>query len=431
MALPAARALLLLCTCSFVAAHDHHDISEEDLNKPLDSLLWLHISLQFLTWGIIFPTGMILGLVRQRFHVPLQILGFLITACGYYLGHSHGGRKFQPSAHEKMASILFFPILCQFSLGVYLKLHINEGTAFRRYVVKMHGILGISYPIWGWIQMLFGAITLGGYCRDGNLGQCLAHYIMGSSFIMYGIVAAIVLKAGTHWLQNSGQSMEYWESWVIMLWGAVNTFTEHRGTHWSHKDLQHTSLGILWWSGGALGIWNSRHRQRSIIPAFLIILTGWAMSAHTQATATSTKVHTAFGSTLAFAGAARVVEIIAINTSKLQAIGEVVPLQHLPPLLLIAAGLTFMSATDEELRYIDTVGMDHVTYILLIFSAAFMIYMFMSLLIQLYLRGGKNATRIKEYQGPEYERLEDREGNSIALDVYGLSPEEEDIQIMK
>lgn len=26
-----------------------------------------------------------------------------------------------------------------------------------------------------------------------------------------------------------------------------------------------------------------------------------------------------------------------------------------------------MSATDEELRYVDTVGMDHVTYILLLF----------------------------------------------------------------
>jgi hypothetical protein len=30
----------------------------------------------------------------------------------------------------------------------------------------------------GWTQMLFGAIAFRGYCRGGDLGQCLAHYIM-------------------------------------------------------------------------------------------------------------------------------------------------------------------------------------------------------------------------------------------------------------
>jgi hypothetical protein len=30
----------------------------------------------------------------------------------------------------------------------------------------------------GWVQMVFGAIAFRGYCRDGALGQCLAHYIM-------------------------------------------------------------------------------------------------------------------------------------------------------------------------------------------------------------------------------------------------------------
>jgi hypothetical protein len=44
--------------------------------------------------------------------------------------------------------------------------------------VRVHGIIGKSYPILGWVQMLFGAIVFRGYCRDGALGQCLAHYIM-------------------------------------------------------------------------------------------------------------------------------------------------------------------------------------------------------------------------------------------------------------
>jgi hypothetical protein len=38
--------------------------------------------------------------------------------------------------------------------------------------------------------------------------------------------------------------------------------------------------------------------------------------------------------------------------------------------LLVAAGLLFMSATDEELQYVHEGGMDHVTYILIMFRYA-------------------------------------------------------------
>jgi hypothetical protein len=35
--------------------------------------------------------------------------------------------------------------------------------------------------------------------------------------------------------------------------------------------------------------------------------------------------------------------------------------------LLVASGLLFMSATDEELRYVHSNDMDHVTYVLIMF----------------------------------------------------------------
>lgn len=40
---------------------------------------------------------------------------------------------------------------------------------------------------------------------------------------------------------------------------------------WSHKDLQHTSLGVLWWAGGALGMFLGRNGKRNIIPAVIIV----------------------------------------------------------------------------------------------------------------------------------------------------------------
>lgn len=76
-----------------------------------------------------------------------------------------------------MANIMLIPIALQLALGIYLKLHIHE-RSIRPYAVVMHGIVGKAYPVIGWAQMLFGAITFRGYCRGGHLGQCLAHYIM-------------------------------------------------------------------------------------------------------------------------------------------------------------------------------------------------------------------------------------------------------------
>ena len=94
--------------------------------------------------------------------------------------------------------------------------------------------------------MISGAATLGGYCFGDGLNQCLSHYIMGSSFIAYGILLAIVLLVGSEWIRSTGRSQEWFDSFVIVLWGIVNTFTEHHGPlrKWSHKDLQHMCARI-------------------------------------------------------------------------------------------------------------------------------------------------------------------------------------------
>lgn len=137
---------------------------------------------------------------------------------------------------------------------------------------------------------------------------------MGSAFIGYGIVMTILLLVGQMWLKRTGRSQEFFDSAVIAAWGVVNTFTEHRwGGPWVRNDLQHTSMGIVWWCAGLVGIWLSRKRdgaaKRNIIPGIVILLTGYAMSAHPQELMLSTMVHTAFGWTLMAAGASRIVEI--------------------------------------------------------------------------------------------------------------------------
>lgn len=204
----------------------------------------------------------------------------------------------------------------QVSLGVYLKLHWEKGVhgKMRPWAVLAHGIVGKAMPVVSWVQMLLGGITALGFCHEDHMGQCFAHFIMGSAFVGYGIIMTILMLAGQAWLKRAGRSQEFFDSSLIAAWGCVNTFTEHRwGGAWVHNDIQHTTMGIIWWCAGLLGMYLSRKRngrpQRNLIPGFVIFITGWAMSAHPQHLPLSSMIHTVFGYTLMAAGLTRMIEV--------------------------------------------------------------------------------------------------------------------------
>ncbi|KAK9247397.1 hypothetical protein V1506DRAFT_470741 [Lipomyces tetrasporus] len=434
----------------FVKAHEHH---EEEIPEgeyisvePIDSILWIHIALMMLAFGIIFPVGMILGMTKNRFHVPLQTGGGAIAIAAYFLGHHHKGRQFPAdNIHATFASFLMALMVLQLAMGVYLKLHLEQGFLgrIRSVMVVVHGVCGKIMPIVAWVQMGFGGITALGFCHDDHLGQCLAHGIMGSAFIAYGCIMAIMMLVGQSWLARSGRSQEFYDSAVITAWGVVNTFTEHRwGQPWSHGDYQHSmlvvdasdrsncltwnlaSMGIVWWCAGMLGLFLSRKNgrpQRNHIPGLVILLTGWAMSVHAQHLELSTKVHAMFGYALMAAGICRIIEVSFVlhdaNTD-----GEVKSFQYLSPFLLVASGFLFMFANEEQLQLINENHIDHGSYSLIIYSVAFLVFFYFLLLISLWQRLSSNS-----YEGVKYEVAND--GSSGSYIATPISDVEADRQV--
>lgn len=262
-------------------------------------------------------------MVKSRWHVPTQTLGSLLALIGQTLGHKHQTGPFGHNVHSTVGPILGWLLVAQILLGAYLKLHLTRGLfgKTRPIIVFTHGLTGKSLPILAWVQMLFGAIVALRFCRDDHLGQCLAHFIMGSAFIAYGICLTILLLVGQLWLRRTGRSQEFFDSLIIAAWGCVNTFTEHHwGDPWVRNDLQHTTMGVVWWCAGLVGMWLSRRRdgrpKRNLMPAIVILLTGYGMSAHPQDLPLSTMMHSAFGWTLMAAGAARIVEISFVLRDK-------------------------------------------------------------------------------------------------------------------
>lgn len=350
-----------------------------------DTILWIHILIQILAWGIIFPTGMVLGIVHSRLHVPVQIVGTVFAIMGYFLGHAHKGRQFASNVHASFATWLMLGLIVQVGLGIYLRLHIERGFLgkIRKVLVTTHGVMGKTLPVAAWVQMLFGGIVSMGFCRGDHTGQCAAHFIMGSSFVGYGIILTILLLVGQVWLKRTGRSQEFFDSLIIAAWGCVNTFTEHRwGGPWVQNDLQHTAMGVIWWCAGLVGIWLSRDRagrpKRNFIPGMVIFLTGWGMSGHPQHLPLSTMVHTVFGYTLMAAGLTRIIEISFILRDKNTVNDnedEQNSFQFIPPFLLYASGFLFMGATEEQMQLLSDAGVTHVAYILILYSIAFLMFL--------------------------------------------------------
>lgn len=118
----------------------------------------------------------------------------------------------------------------------------------------------------------------------------------------------------------------------------------------------------------------------------------------------STKVHSLFGYSLMAAGIARMVEVCFVlhdqpsgssvgqpSGAEYQAPREWQPIrafQYLPPYLLVASGVLFMSATDEEMRWADNQGVDHATWALIDYSMSLFIFFWMNVLIDLYVAYG-------------------------------------------
>jgi hypothetical protein len=316
-------------------------------------------------------------------------------------------------------------LIVQIVFGIYLKFHITKGFhgKIRKVAVVGHGIVGKLMPVVAWVQMLFGGITALGYCQDDHLGQCLAHFIMGSAFIGYGIILTIIMLVGQVWLRRSGRSQEFFDSLLIAAWGCVNTFTEHDwGTTWVGNDIQHTTMGVIWWCAGLAGVWLSRKRdgspKRNFIPGFVILITGWAMSAHPQHLPLSTMVHTVFGYTLMAAGLARIIEVSFVLKDKntISEDGDANSFQYIPPFvsfqtssslymlttvqLLYASGFLFMGATEEQMQLLSDAGITHVSYILVLYSFAFLVFLFVNMLLHLYAVNSSPPVPPKDTDGP-------------------------------
>ncbi|KAH3901541.1 Ytp1p SCDLUD_003038 [Saccharomycodes ludwigii] len=270
-------------------------------------------------------------------------------------------------------------------LSKYKKINSLSSKLGTKVLVYIHRALSLVLIWIGWIKVCLAPVALFGFCRGGSTGQCIAHGIMGTSFVIYGFVYSMVLVVP--WIRLANYSQDHVDSWIIMIWGCVNTFTEgpHGDSNWSHGDFQHTSMGIIWWCAGLLGVFLSRNKQRTFVPSLVFIFTGWAMMEHVQLLIISTKVHYLFGLVLVSGGVCRIIEISFLFKDRLH-LDKIYSFQYLPPFTLVCSGILFMGANEEQLNLVLRIGADHSAYSLVLLAASFLVYFWIICCLNIYVR---------------------------------------------
>ena len=117
----------------------------------------------------------------------------------------------------------------------------------------------------GFIVLATGGLTYGGFAQGTMVLTVLAHFIKGGIFLWYGFFTlgrflGAFAEFGWAWnvrpARRSGRnvpSAEFFESFVIFLYGSVDVFLErlHATTsEWSSQDLEHVSIAVMFFGGG-------------------------------------------------------------------------------------------------------------------------------------------------------------------------------------
>ncbi|KAF8475936.1 hypothetical protein BDZ91DRAFT_710619 [Kalaharituber pfeilii] len=244
-------------------------------------------------------------------------------------------------------------------------------------------------PIIGFVLITTGVVVFTGIFVGPNVLNGLAHTIKGGIFFWYGVFCfgrwlgafsefgwAWNIKPESHskWI-NHIPTCEMIESSLILFYGTVDVFLEHLaawGHSWTHMDLEHESIAILFFGGGLCGVMLESKMVRNLLsqnagdqaasdrqsqgpmtsynllPGLVIFLLGKSIGAHHQSSSLSVTLHTQWGQFLSYAGILRTATYILHYISPVKSTAPSrPPTEVVASFCLMAGGLIFMLSNKD------------------------------------------------------------------------------------
>ncbi|KAJ2719059.1 hypothetical protein GGI07_005443 [Coemansia sp. Benny D115] len=404
----ATSAVMLLVCSTLVSAHGDDDgaaampgmessgaLPEEAkyFRWPEESMGWalrVHLALCLVAYVFILPTAFVMELAQHRLQSLTQLAGALVGFLGIVFGWINGHLD---NTYARFGWFMLALLIAQTAANLCLVMHVIPRT---KRIETAYRIVSSIQFVCTYVAMVLGVIRYLNLCTHGHLGQCISHFARGSALMFGAVVTMGFMRVFGPAMLELRRPPELYESLLMMLVGLIGTLTEHNffqgsapGSEdtWSHKDLQHTMIGILWFAGGLLGVLmtsRSDPRNRTPIPAIIFIATGISMIIHQQDLAMSSRVHFLFGASLVSHGFAVICEITLVASGFIKDRGEPPLFQYIAPFFMCASGMTLMGSNRDMVLFLINSEIDIGTYALTLMSLCFVIFFYIYLLIDLY-----------------------------------------------
>lgn len=238
----------------------------------------------------------------------------------------------------------------------------------------------------------------------------MAHFIKGAIFFWYGLLTlgrwmGCFADFGWAWNIKPGEDLvgrwkarmptaEFTESAVIFTYGASNVFLEHLaawGGAWTAQDLEHVSISVMFFGGGALGMLIESKKVRELLnaavlsnrdsishsadekweqpktyrvslnpmPGMVILLLGMMMGSHHQASMLSSMVHKQWGNMfVGFALARAATYMLLYLSPPTSFLPARPPTEIVSSFCLVAGGITFMVSNKDTVGALESFGLD-------------------------------------------------------------------------
>ncbi|TGO45335.1 hypothetical protein BOTNAR_0678g00080 [Botryotinia narcissicola] len=321
--------------------------------------------------------GIVLGIIRSRWHVPVQTGGLVLAITGHLLGHAHGGREFRPNAHSRFANLLVTWLLAQVICGLYLKLHLKHKcwAQIRTFVLGAHAVFGIAMPILSWIQVVLGGFTAAGICHGSNTGQCVARIGSGNAIIGVGLLLLVFQEDNCCGLASHSSSIYALQPALIIASSNMILLVDwFYGASTRRSFLDIISIGLIWLFAIALAIYldqtsKSRFLRKYII-GILLFVNGWYITAD-RAHDSSMVLYGALGFSIQIAGVTNLIADMFTDPS----VSTKYPHHRLAKFsrlltsyFLTASGFLFMGTNKEQMRLLSSGKMPAVAYVLFVYG---------------------------------------------------------------
>ncbi|KAJ2860892.1 hypothetical protein GGH94_005240 [Coemansia aciculifera] len=357
-------------------------------DQPMTWALRTHLLLCFVGYVVLLPIGLVMEMARYKYQSIMQMAGALFALIGILFGWVNGHLD---NIYARFGWFMLMLLVGQTAISVCMDLGMLGRT--RRIDMAYRGI-GVAQFFFTYVAMVFGVTNYLGLCSRGHLGQCISHFARGSGLMMSSMLLLVGMRVCGPMMLNLRRPPEFYASIVMMTVGLIGTFTEHNffqssaSASWSHKDLQHTFIGVSWLAGGLLGVlmtWRNSPRDRTAIPSIIYIATGISMIIHQQDLKMASHTHFLFGAALVCLGISSICEVALMASGFVQEKGEPESFQYMPVLFMCLSGIFLMGSNRDMILFLINSQIDIVTYALLLSSVCFVVILYFCMLSDLYL----------------------------------------------